>query len=245
MRLEEKETIEINHWKTSVYESPDTFSMQSILYKLREAGVFWEKLERYRHIFEQGDTILEIGAGQGWAGTLIKQQFPNKHVTVSDISPYAIEVVSHWETFFTILLDKKIACKSYEISLDDNSVDIVFCYASAHHFVAHKKTLEEVYRILKKGGSLLYLHEPSCRRYIYPLAHWRVNKKRPAVPEDVLVYADMVQFAKECGFSEAAYRFDPTTLNRGVLEGMYYAMLQRIGVLKHVFPCTADYIFKK
>jgi ubiquinone/menaquinone biosynthesis C-methylase UbiE len=142
-------------------------------------------------------------------------------------------------------LDKKIVCKSYNIPLADNSVDIVFCYESAHHFAEHKKTLLEAFRVLKKGGCVLYLHEPSCRRYLYRLAHWRVNKKRPAVLEDVLVYADMISFAKECGFSETNYYFDPTTLNREPIEMIYYYFLQKIRFLKYLLPCTVDYVFKK
>lgn len=245
MNLAEKEAIEINHWNISQYESPSTFSMQSIIYKLSEARVFWTKLQKYSSFFDSGKTILEIGAGQGWAGSLLKQHYPEKKVIVSDISPYAIDVVSRWENFFHISLDGKIVCRSYEIPRENNSLDIVFCYASAHHFVEHEKTLKEVYRVLKKGGHLLYLYEPSCQKYIYPLAYWRVNKKRPAVPEDVLVYKDMIQMSKRVGFETSDFFFDPTVINRGPVEALYYSVLYKIGFLKHVLPCTADYVFKK
>jgi len=245
MDLEQKEAIEINNWNISQYESPDTFSMQSILYKLSEARVFWHKVEKYNHIFEQGHTILEIGAGQGWAGSFLKQKYRDKQIYISDISSYAIQVSSHWETFLSILLDKKMVCKSYAIPLEDDSVDTVFCYASAHHFVEHEKTLKEVYRVLKKGGHCVYLHEPSCRKYIYPLAHWRVNKKRPAVPEDVLVYKGIMQLGKKVGFSENSFVFDPIIVNREPFELIYYYLLQKISFLKYILPCTVDYILKK
>lgn len=245
MNLSEKETIEINHWNNSPYESPGTFSMQSIIYKLAEARVFWVKLVKYGTIFQQAGTILEIGAGQGWAGSLLKQQYPEKKIVVSDLSPSAMEVVSHWEHFLRISLDGKIVCKSYAIPFPDDALDIVFCYASAHHFVAHEKTLKEIYRVLKKGGCVIYLHEPSCRKYIYKIAYWRVNKKRPAVPEDVLVYKDMVNIAKTVGFETTDFFFDPTTINRGPIEGVYYALLQKISCLRHILPCTVDYIFYK
>lgn len=48
--------------------------------------------------------------------------------------------------------------------------------------------MKEIYRVLKDGGICLYLHEPSCRQYLYKLAFERVNRKRPKVPEDVLLF---------------------------------------------------------
>lgn len=245
MNTIDKEKIELKFWQESPYESPTNFSVSSLIYKLSEARVFLYKIEKYGHLFANAPSILEIGAGQGWASALIKHLYPVAHMSVSDISAEAISLTKYWENLFCVQLDQKLACKSYEIPLPDNSVDLIYAFQSAHHFTEQQKTLAEAYRILKPGGYLLYLHEPSCPRYIYPLAYRRVNKKRPYVPEDVLVYTKVIQLAREVGFTKTELQFDPTLLNRGAIETIYFYVLQKIPVLRRLLPCTADYIFQK
>lgn len=241
----EKEKIELKFWQESPYESPANFSISSLIYKLSEARVFLYKIEKYRHVFASAQTILEIGAGQGWATALVKNLYPQASVTVSDISAEAISLTKYWENLFCVQLNQNLACKSYEIPLSDNSVDLMYAFQSAHHFTEQQKTLAEAWRVLKPGGHLLYLHEPSCPQYIYPLAYRRVNKKRPYVPEDVLVYTKIVQMAREVGFAKTDLHFDPTLLNRGAIETIYFYVLQKIPGLRRLLPCTADYIFQK
>lgn len=245
MELLPIEKKEIKFWQESPYESPANFSVSSLIYKLSEARVFLHKLEKNGHLFANASSILEIGAGQGWAAALIKHLYPKSRVSASDISPEAMSLTKYWENFFCVQLDQKMACKSYEIPLPDNSVDLVYCFQSAHHFIEQSKTLAEARRVLKSGGHLVYLHEPSCRRYLYSLAYRRVNKKRPAVPEDVLVYTDIVQLARTVGFTKIDLHFDPTLLNRGPIETVYYYFLQKIPGLRRFLPCTVDYFFEK
>ena len=71
---------------------------------------------------------------------------------------------------FDVKVDEARAAKSYETGLADSSVDLVFAFASAHHFVLHRKTFAELARILRPGGVALYLYEPSVRSWAYPLA---------------------------------------------------------------------------
>lgn len=245
MELTPKEKIEIKFWQESPYESPVNFSVSSLIYKLSEARVFLYKLEKYGHLFANAPSILEIGAGQGWSAALIKHVYPQSRVVVSDISEEAISLTKYWENLFCVQLDQKIACKSYDIPLSDNSIDLVYCFQSAHHFTEQQKTLAEAWRVLKPGGHLLYLHEPSCQKFMYPLAHYRVNKKRPYVPEDVLVYTKVIQLAQQVGFAKTELQFDPTLLNRGPIETVYFYGLQKIPVLRRFLPCTVDYIFQK
>lgn len=241
----EKEKTELKFWQESPYESPANFSVSSLIYKLSEARVFLYKLEKYGQLLAGAQSILEIGAGQGWSAALLKNLYPRSRVVVSDISEEAISLTKYWENLFCVQLDQKLACKSYELPFPDNSVDLVYCFQSAHHFTEQQKTLAEVWRVLKPGGYLLYLHEPSCRKFIYPLAHHRVNKKRPYVPEDVLVYTDVIQLAQQVGFAKTELQFDPTLLNRGPIETLYFYILQKISGLRRFLPCTVDYIFQK
>ena len=90
----------------------------------------------------------------------------------------------------------------------------------------------------------MYLHEPSCRRYIHPLAKWRVNKKRPECPEDLVVLEEMREIAAKLGFKLNVV-YSTATVNRGVIEGLYYKALSMFPAFCQWIPCTADFILTK
>lgn len=244
MDISDKEQKEIHFWKNSPAENPESESIENLVNKFSEAKVLLEKLTFYKEYFNKSQSILEIGAGQGWASCIVKKYFPDKQVVTSDISKYAIESVKKWEYIFKVSLDQKFYCRSYEIPLDDKTLDLVFCFESAHHFVKHRKTLKEIYRVLKDGGVCLYLHEPSCRQYLYKLAFERVNRRRPEVPEDVLLIKKIQEIASHIGFTTDV-RFDPTPSNRRPVETLYYLLLQKLPLLRYYFPCSVDFTFKK
>lgn len=244
MDIDEKEQKEILFWKDSPQENPESESIENLVNKLSEARVLLEKLKVYKEYFDKSQSILEIGAGQGWASCIVKKYFPGKQVITSDISKYAIESVKKWEYIFKVSLDQKLYCRSYQIPLNNESIDIVFCFESAHHFGKHRKTLIEIYRVLKVGGVCLYLHEPSCREYLYKIAFERVNKRRPEVPEDVLLFKRIERIANQIGFT-TEIRFDPTPSNRRPVETFYYFLLQKLPFLRYYLPCSVDFTFKK
>jgi ubiquinone/menaquinone biosynthesis C-methylase UbiE len=72
-------------------------------------------------------------------------------VTATDISEYAIASLLKWEHVFQVKVDRYYACCAYETNEPDGSIDHIFCFAAAHHFVAHRRTLQEISRILKPG----------------------------------------------------------------------------------------------
>lgn len=242
--LQRRQSVEIDFWRDSPSEGPGSDPLGTMMLKIGEARWLVRKLERFHEEFARAGTILELGGGQGWASCIVKHRFPESTVIASDISPWAVESAPAWERLFDVSLDGTLVCKSSEIPLEDGSVDLVFCFQAAHHFVEHEATLREAHRILAPGGACLFLHEPSCPRYLYRAATWRANRLRPAVPEDVLVAPELVALGERVGFA-ASVSYDATPVNREPVETLYFLVLSKLSFLTRFAPCTADYVFRK
>lgn len=242
--IEATQKIEIEFWRGSKDESPEADSIYNIVNKISDTGVLLDCLNRHRAKLTSDGRALEIGGGQGWASCVYKKQFPNAHVTATDISEYAIMSLPKWERLFEVKIDNSYACTSYEIHESDASLDQIFCFAAAHHFLAHKRTLREIFRVLKPRGKAFYFHEPATPKYLYSLAYWRVNRKRPQVPEDVLITPELRKLAREIGL-DLHVDYYPSIIKRGAFETVYFFVLSRIPFLQRILPCSAIFIFTK
>jgi SAM-dependent methyltransferase len=239
-----KQQVEIEFWRVSETESPEADSLQNIVAKLTDANILLDALERYKEQLSVNGRVLELGGGQCWASCIYKRLYPKAFVTGTDISPFAVQSLPKWEHVLDVKLDKSYACKSYEIPEPDASIDQIFTFAAAHHFLAHKRTLTEFKRVLKPGGKAFYLFEPTTPRYLHSLAKKRVNLKRPEVPEDVLIPKKLREIAKALDL-DCRIDFFPTYKGRGATATAYYLVLGRIRPLQALLPCTANFIFTK
>jgi SAM-dependent methyltransferase len=239
-----KQQVEIEFWRDSEMESPESDSLQNIVNKLTDANTFLDCLRRYRDQLSDSGRILELGGGQCWASCVYKRMYPKAFVTGTDISPFAVQSLPKWERVLDVKLDNSYACKSYEIPEDDASLDQIFTFAAAHHFLAHKRTLTELRRVLRPGGKAFYLFEPTTPKYLHSLAKKRVNLKRPEVPEDVLIPSKIRKIAEALDL-ECRVDFFPTFKGRGATATAYYLVLGRIPPLQAMLPCTANFIFTK
>lgn len=244
MNIAEKQKIEIDYWKNSELESPESDSIYTISSKMSIADVLSDCIKLYIDSFSVAERVLELGAGHGWASCIYKKMFPKAHVITTDISPFAIESLPKWEYIWNVKVDQSYACKSYETREASSSIDLIFCFKSAHHFVAHNRTLQEISRILKPNGVAFYLYEPACKEFIYPLAYKRVNNKRPEVPEDVLI-TNKIKILAEQNNLNVKIDYYPNYRWRGPAETVYYYLLSRVPFLQNILPCTTNFIFTK
>ncbi len=246
MDLIEKEKIEIEFWKKSKYENPDSFSLANFLNKSQQFKILNTKIDkRIQHIKSSQD-VLELGAGQGWASCFMKRwKLPEASFTVTDISPYAIQSISYWEELFKVKMENTLACKSYALPFADTSFDLVFCYAAAHHFVKMEETLSEVHRILKPSGKCVFFYEPTCSKLFYKLHYKYVNNQREAIPEDVLIPQNLKLIGSALNF-EVEHYYDHKSQNTSSLAlGFYFKMLNTFPFLQALLPSSSDIIFIK
>lgn len=247
--LEAKESDDIRLWDESLANLIENNDAR-LFHRLLKAKEFM-KLEacrnKYHQYFAQATDILEVGGGCLWASYLIKRLYPKARVIGSDIAPGSVKAHEMiWKSFFETSIDGAFACKSYEIPVDDSSFDLVFSFESAHHFGKHRRTFEEMFRVVRKGGTVLYLAEPACHQPLYKMAHARVNAETHGygADEDVLIPERIVALAEAAGF-EARVDFDPHCINRGEVQSVYYAVLKRLPFLQGWLPCTANFIFRR
>ncbi len=97
--------------------------------------------------------------------------------------------------------------------------------------------------MLTPGGHCFYFYEPSCLAILHKIAHWRVNRKRPVVPEDVLIYKQIQALASEAGL-DLSLSFYPSLIHRGAFETIYYSVLSKSSLLQRFLPCTINYHLK-
>jgi SAM-dependent methyltransferase len=239
---QQKQVLEVAFWETDPLERPDSDSVENIVNKMGDARVFLEKLREFKEDFAHARDILELGAGQGWTSVIVKRMHPQARVVATDVAAAAVRSVYKWEHIFRTTIETR-ACPSNKVPFPDGSFDLIFTFAAAHHFHQHRSTLAEISRLLRPGGAAFYLHEPGCRRYIYSLAHRRVDAKRPNV-EDVLVYRHIVRMASDFGLT-CDCLLDPTLTDRRPLQTVYYFILSRLRFLGDILPCTVNLVFRK
>jgi SAM-dependent methyltransferase len=210
---------------------------------MSEARIVLEKFDTFGEYLRDARTVLELGGGQGWVSCMIAHEFPGAQVIASDIATDAVRSLPEWERILKVSLPGGLTCKSYEVPVRAQSIDVVLTFAAAHHFGRHRRTLQELKRILAPSGRVLYLHEPACRKFLYDPAVARVNRKRPVVTEDVLRYREVERIAADCGL-RARVIHSPTTTYRRPVETIYYLVLQRIAPLRTLLPCSVDIVFE-
>lgn len=246
MDLKEKEKIEIEFWKNSEQENPGRFTKGNFLNKMNNLSILHSKISNYNQHFKQIGSCLELGAGQGWASSFLKRWIlPKTSMTVTDISPYAIESVKYWESFYDIKIDQAMACKSYELPFKDESFDLVFCFAAAHHFVKLEETLAEVHRVLKPSGKCMFLYEPTSPRLTYKMHLAYVNSTNPSTPEDILIPKEIKKIGESLHF-KVEHHYDHKSQNTSsLIMMMYFKFISTFSFLEKILPSSSDFIFIK
>jgi SAM-dependent methyltransferase len=236
--------IEEHFWRSDAFERSGVDTLENFVNKAPDAAIFFRLILPWRTTLPADATIVELGGGQGWASCLLKRLLPNSTVTLTDAVADAVAGAPIWQRVFNCVLDHTHASPAQQIPARDDSVDFIFCFAAAHHFIDHAAALAEAARVLKPTGRCVWFYEPTAPAWIHRAAEARVNRKRPDVPEHVLVPAHVRRIADQAGLS-CRVEYCTSIEHRGRGATLYYLALGAVPFLRRVLPCTAHFVFSK
>lgn len=99
----------------------------------------------------QGKDILEIGVGMGADHVEWAKSNP-RSLTGVDLTPKAIEHAKNRLAIYELASDLKVA-DAEKLPFEDNSFDLIYSYGVLHHSPNTQQTINEVFRVLRPGGT--------------------------------------------------------------------------------------------
>lgn len=246
----EGEKKEMFFWRTDEVESPEGSFFDGLVHKASFITTFRKLMH---HLSLTGhETVLEMGGGQCWASVLIKKKHPNCYVVASDLSHDAVYSSQKYEDALGISIDEKWAFNSRSIPFEDGQFDRVFTFAAFHHFGEggdFGESFREMVRVLKPGGSIVLLYEPSSPGWIRKLYRKRMNRVydyySKIADEDSLVPSDMRRMCKRLGCRVEVEYYPSYKERASILATLYYFALTKLGFLRSVLPCPVNMKIEK
>src|SRR5450830_106820 len=108
--------------------------------------------------------VADVGCGWGRSLKKLHDRFAPQRLIGMDIDPAMLEAAGK-EAEAAGIQAELIQCSSSHMTLEDNSVDLLFCHQTFHHLIEQEEAIQEFFRVLKPGGILLFAE--STKRYIH------------------------------------------------------------------------------
>ncbi len=150
------------------------------------------------------NNVLDIGCSIGQATILLKDKFPDAKVIGLDVG----EPLLKYANWRAMKLKKDVYFKqglSEDTKFNDNSFDVVLSYILFHEIPVEviKKTVDEIYRIVRPGGTFCIYEFPSASEKMPASQRWMIdydsiNNCEPYSPG--FVYLDFKEVLTNAGF---------------------------------------------
>jgi ubiquinone/menaquinone biosynthesis C-methylase UbiE len=176
--------------------------------------------------------VADVGCGFGRSLCKLHGRFSPQRLIGMDIDPEMLRAAAS-ETGALNIDAEFICCSSSNITLEDNSVDLLFCHQTFHHLIDQERAIQEFFRVLKPGGVLLFAE--STRRYIHSwiirllFRHpMHVQKTAPeylamvrsagfSVPDSAVSYPFLWWSREDLGLIESVLRIRPAAVREETL----------------------------
>ena len=250
--LTESDRKEIRFWSASPAEGPGSDLFDNLLVKAPELKMFERLLPRLD--IRPGMRCLEVGAGQAWTSAMLKRAVPGAVIHASELSVAALRSAAKWEALLGQRLNGKWACSSRDLPFASGQFDRVFTYEAFHHFGVSgdfEPALREMLRVLRPGGRLVLLREPSAPGFLRDWQFRRLNRHRKVVggadvDEDAIVPSWLAEVARGLGARlEVAYETEWAFLDVGLVGVLGKAIVRAIPALGRVVPCAVSLTIEK
>lgn len=142
------------------------------------------------------DKILEIGCGDGELTKRLGKL--NSKIFATDITPAVIKRAKKNIKDVTFKVED-----AEKFSVKDNTFDIV-CGMSILHHINYLKSLEESFRVLKKGGKLFFSEPNYLNPIVFSALHWKwlKTKMEYSPDETALIRWEITKLLYAIGFSK-------------------------------------------
>lgn len=239
-----EQKAEDDFFRASEDENASADLYRSFLYvgKALSLLTFDEMVQRFGLTFH--GTVLELGGGYGYLSSYLKKKYPDLTVFFSDVSEEAVRKSCQYEEFFGVTLDSKWVTSAEDTPFPDESFDRVVFFASFHHTQDPGAAVRECARILRPGGQLLLLFEPSCPGYLKPLYDRHV--RRDEVKENYYSVGEYREMFVRAGLSFRHHNYTSYLYRRSQKSALYYTLLSMLpGFTVNAFPCSQVIVGEK
>ena len=165
-----------------------------------------------------GSDILEVGCGNGYAASLITDEFPRSY-TGLDIMPEQLERARARQLQNAVFVEGSADDLS---AFQNESFDAVLDFCILHHVEGWRVFFEECQRVLKDGGSI-YVADLSkrCIHIVDALLHWGHAEEALFTLQEFEAEAnkrgfETVQKANDLGL-EGYFRFRKRSVSHGTV----------------------------
>ena len=166
-------------------------------------GGYWRA--DYRHILEELEALrparlIDIGCGPGGFLSAVQKRFPEIRLSALDLSEEMVRETAQ-------RLGPAAAATAGDaehMPLESGQYDAVTCNMSIHHYPHPQDAVNEMYRILAPGGTLL-LNDMDCAAPIRTLANW-IFPRLPGGDVKMYTRQEIAKMMQNAGFERWYYR---------------------------------------
>jgi len=198
----------------------------------------FEHLQRYKYAAKKcSGKILDLGCGTGYGSWLLSEK--DNDVYGLDISK---EAINYAEKEYS---GPKYICSSAEsIPFDSDYFDAVCAFELIEHVQNPKEVLEQIYRVLKKGGPL-FISTPNPRHFRNMVKHILLGKTYPKKTDPKNIY-----HLKEFYYNEFINLLKNNGFKIVVAFGQTFPIIPGLGILDkfpffYKIPVLLGYFFPK
>lgn len=136
--------------------------------------------------------ILDVGCGFGHSFSELARRFRPDAIAGLDADPALQERAGRAAWTCSCRVELHMA-NAAAMGFPDASFDLVFCHQTFHHIVQQEAAMAEFFRVLRRGGALLFAE--STRRYIHSLPIRLLFRHPMEVQKSAEAYVEMIRRA--------------------------------------------------